>query len=110
MTEKCRKLLVVDDDTIVRQSTMAYLEDSGFDVIGASDGRSGLELFRQYSPDLVLTDLRMPAMDGLQVLQAVTELAPGLPVIVISGAGVMGDVVEALALVGAQPVVGHFGE
>ena len=98
MTEKCRKLLVVDDDTIVRQSTMAYLEDSGFDVIGASDGRSGLELFRQYLPDLVLTDLRMPAMDGLQVLQAVTELAPGLPVIVISGAGVMGDVVEALRL------------
>ena len=98
MTENCRKLLVVDDDTIVRQSTMAYLEDSGFDVIGASNGRSALELFSQHSPDLVLTDLRMPAMDGLQVLQAVTELAPGLPVIVISGAGVMGDVVEALRL------------
>lgn len=98
MTENLRKLLVIDDDTIVRQSTMAYLEDSGFDVIGAADGPSGLELFGQHQPDLVLTDLRMPVMDGLQVLQSICELSSDVPVIVISGAGVMGDVVEALRL------------
>lgn len=98
MTDYCRKLLVIDDDTIVRQSTMAYLEDSGFDVVGAADGPTGLELFQRHCPDLVLTDLRMPIMDGLQVLQAICDLTPEVPVIVISGAGVMGDVVEALRL------------
>lgn len=98
MNDHSRTLLIIDDDTIVRQSTMAYLEDSGFEVIGAADGASGLEMLRQSPPDLILTDLRMPVMDGLQVLKAVYELQPDLPVIVISGAGVMGDVVEALRL------------
>lgn len=98
MTDGSRKLLIIDDDTIVRQSVVAYLEDSGFDVREAGDGPSGLEAFRRYNPDLVLTDLRMPGMDGLQVLKEIHEQNPDTPVIVISGAGVMGDVVEALRL------------
>lgn len=98
MIEGSRKLLIIDDDTIVRQSVVAYLEDSGFEVYEVGDGPSGLEAFRQYSPDLVLTDLRMPGMDGLQVLKQIHEESPEAPVIVISGAGVMGDVVEALRL------------
>ena len=98
MNYACRKLLVIDDDTIVRQSTVAYLEDSGFDVLSAADGPTGLDLFRTESPDLILTDLRMPIMDGLQVLQAVFDVTSDIPVIVISGAGVIGDVVEALRL------------
>ncbi len=98
MTDASRKLLIIDDDAPVRQSIVAYLEDSGFEVLEATDGPSGLAAFREQTPELVITDLRMPGLDGLQVLQALHEDAPDLPVIVISGAGVMGDVVSALRL------------
>lgn len=93
-----RKLLIIDDDTIVRQSLAAYLEDSGFDILEADQGIAGLELFRAHRPDVVLTDLRMPALDGLSLLERVRQLSPETPVIVMSGVGVMGDVVKALRL------------
>lgn len=93
-----RKLLIIDDDTIVRQSIVVYLEDSGFEVFQAADGPSGLESFRNNKPDLVITDLRMPVIDGLQVLRDIHEESADTPVIVISGAGVISDVVEALRL------------
>lgn len=98
MTDVSRKLLIIDDDAPVRQSIVAYLEDSGFEVLEASDGPSGLEICREQRPELVITDLRMPGLDGLQVLKTLHEQSPDLPVIVISGAGVMGDVVSALRL------------
>lgn len=98
MTEPSRKLLIIDDDTSVRQSVVAYLEDSGFEVLEAADGVAGLDVFEREHPDLVVTDLRMPGTDGLALLKALRERAPELPVIVISGAGVLGDVVSALRL------------
>ena len=98
MGNQSRKLLIIDDDTIVRQNIVAYLEDSGFQVFQASDGPSGLASFREHNPDLVLTDLRMPVIDGLQVLRSIHEESPDAAVIVISGAGVISDVVEALRL------------
>ncbi len=96
--EQQRKLLLIDDDTIVRQSVAAYLEDSGFSITQAADGQSALAAFDELSPDLVLTDLRMPGIDGLQVIERIQQSSPHTPVIVMSGAGVMGDVVEALRL------------
>ncbi len=98
MTDTPRRLLIIDDDAPVRQSIATYLEDSGFEVLEAVGGPQGLALFRQQAPDLVITDLRMPEVDGLQVLRQIHEVAPDVPVIVISGAGVMGDVVSALRL------------
>ena len=98
MTDRSRKLLIIDDDTLVRQSIATYLEDSHFEVIQVSDGNSGLKVIKTHLPDLVVTDLRMPDLDGLQVLQQLHESYPDLPVIVISGAGVMSDVVTALRL------------
>jgi phosphoserine phosphatase RsbU/P len=92
------KILVIDDESLVRQSIVVYLEDSGFDVIEAEDGVQGLAIYKQEQPDLVLCDLRMPEMDGLQVLQHLSEASPELPIIVISGAGQIHDVVEALRL------------
>lgn len=98
MTDRSRKLLIIDDDTLVRQSIVTYLEDSGFEVVQVADGNSGLNAIQNNTPDLVITDLRMPDLDGLQVLQQLHEQVPELPVIVISGAGVVSDVVSALRL------------
>jgi sigma-B regulation protein RsbU (phosphoserine phosphatase) len=92
------KLLVVDDEPSVRQSLATYLEDSGFEVLEAQDGREGLEQIRSHNPELVLCDLRMPGMDGLELLGKIASEQPDLPVIVVSGAGSMSDVVDALRL------------
>lgn len=98
MSESGNTLLVIDDDTIVRKSVVAYLEDSGFNVVEAVDGQQGLELLRAENPDLVICDLRMPNLDGISVLRAIDESDYDVPVIVVSGAGDMGDVVQALRL------------
>lgn len=98
MSDSGCQLLVVDDDTIVRQSIVAYLEDSGFDVHEESDGRAGLDWFDHHTPDVIITDLRMPEMDGLAILKAVRSKGRETPVIVISGMGGVRDVVEALRL------------
>jgi len=100
MDSVTRKLLLVDDDDIVRESVAAYLDDSGFDVIEAENGLQGFERYEQESPDLVICDLRMPKLDGLSLLRKVNEVKREVPVpiIVISGAGGMSDVVEALRM------------
>ena len=93
-----KKLLVIDDDSLVRQSIVAYLEDSGFEVHDEAVGSDGLAWFREHRSDLILTDLRMPDMDGLTILKAVKEIDADVPVIVISGMGMVSDVAEALRL------------
>lgn len=92
------KILTIDDEPVLRQSIVAYLEDSGFTVLESDNGISGLELFYSEKPDLILTDLQMPNLDGLDVLAEITEKSPNTPVIVISGAGDMDDVIKALRL------------
>lgn len=99
------QLLVIDDDTQVRQSIVAYLEDSGFDVQEASNGRDGLAWLSENHPSIVLTDLRMPDIDGLAILKHIQENRRDIPVIVISGMGVVRDVIEALRLGAADYLV-----
>lgn len=91
-------LLVVDDEQAVRDSIVAYLEDSGYGVLEAENGQQALALYEQKAPDLIICDLRMPVMDGLSLLSRIMEQTDEVPVIVVSGAGVMTDVVEALRL------------
>lgn len=92
------KILVIDDEKLVRESIAIYLEDSGYLVTEAEDGIKGLALFDEIRPDLVLCDLRMPEMDGLEVLSQITKISPDTPIIIVSGAGQIHDVVEALRL------------
>lgn len=96
MTEKRRKLLIIDDDTLVRRSLAVYLDDSGFEVFEAVDATQLNAAIEEAQPDLIITDLRMPGADGLQVLQQIKQTQPFLPVILMSGAGSLGDVVRAL--------------
>ena len=97
-TENPRKVLTVDDDEFVREILAAYLEDSGFEVLQAENGLLGLEVFRREKPDLVMLDLRMPEMDGLEVLGHITKESPDTPVILVSGMGTIGDAIKALKL------------
>jgi serine phosphatase RsbU (regulator of sigma subunit) len=102
-------LLVVEDEKAVRDSIVAYFEDSGYRILEAANGSEGLSIFEREHPDLVICDLRMPGMDGLHLLNRIMETTDETPVIVVSGAGVMTDVVEALRLGAAdylmKPVV-----
>lgn len=98
-------LLIIDDDEVVRASLAAYLEDSGFKVLQASNGLQGLEVFQQAKPDLMICDLRMPQVDGLELIRRINALGVEVPVIVVSGAGVMNDAVEALRLGAADYLI-----
>ena len=88
-------LLIEDDDTI-RSSAAMYLEDNEFDVHEAENGVQALELLSTITPDVIVTDIRMPLMDGFEVIEKVGASHPELPIIVMSGTGDLADVVKAL--------------
>lgn len=92
------RLLVIDDDPAVRLSIRGFLEDSGFTVLEADSGKQGVAICAEQHPDLVLCDLRLPDLDGLEVIRSVTSTHINIPVIVISGLGEVHDVVQALRL------------
>jgi DNA-binding NtrC family response regulator len=92
------RILIIEDEDIVRESMTTYLEDSGFAVYQATDGIEGLQQYQQRAPDVVLLDLRMPRMDGLEVLESISKDLNLVPVIVVTGAGVLQDAVTALRL------------
>src|SRR5215471_19060669 len=89
-------VLLVDDDERVRRVFERLLSNAGFRVLLAEDGTKGLLTMRASSPDAVLLDLNMPGLSGLDVLSEASKQMPETPVIVISGTGVIDDVVQAL--------------
>jgi diguanylate cyclase (GGDEF)-like protein len=92
------KILIIDDEKSARMVLEDFLDDSGFEVLTAENGREGLVLVQQENPDVVLTDIRMPVMDGLEVIEAMQDNTPFTPVIIVSGEGVMDNVISALRL------------
>ncbi len=91
-------ILLIDDEVEVLESIGMFLEDCGYRVLMASNGRDGLAAFAAHAPDLVFTDLRMPEMDGLAVIRAIKELSPDTPVAVVSGTGIVADAIKAVKL------------
>lgn len=89
------RILVVDDDEGVRDAIKMTLEYEGYECVFARSGQEGLELTRDESPDLVLLDVKMPGMDGLEVLRRIRDRGDTVPVIVISGHGTISTAVEA---------------
>ena len=81
------KILVIDDDAQDRGLIGAVLEERGYEVILAENGRTGLMSCHRQQPDAVVLDLRMPEIDGRSVLQQLRTLHPSLPVVVFSGHG-----------------------
>jgi len=93
-----KTILVVDDEKDIRFSLTGILEDEGYQVISASSGLEALETARQELPDLVLLDIWMPGMDGLEALEKLKTLFPHLTVIMISGHGTIETAVRATKL------------
>src|SRR5881397_907737 len=89
------RILVIDDEVAIRDSLRMMLEYEGYDCVGAATGQEGLALAERESPDLVLLDVKMPGMDGLEVLDRLRGMNDGVPVVVISGHGTISTAVEA---------------
>jgi PAS domain S-box-containing protein len=91
-------LLLADDEEGIRKVLGIYLADGGFDVLTAEDGLQALDLFRKENPPIVLTDLRMPGLDGIELLRIIKSERPETEVIMITGHGDMDLAIESLKL------------
>lgn len=91
-------ILLIDDEVSIRNSLSGFLTDEGYTVFTAENGKLGLEIFFDQAIDLVLTDLRMPVMDGIEVMTRIHSHDPDIPMIVISGAGNKQDLIKALQM------------
>jgi DNA-binding response OmpR family regulator len=83
-------VLVIDDDPDMVESLAMMLGDHGFPVLTANDGVRGIEMFREYNPALVLTDILMPEQDGIEVIMTMRRERPADKIIAISGSGRIG--------------------
>jgi CheY-like chemotaxis protein len=79
------KVLVIDDDQSIRVVFSRFLAGNGYEVACAEDGREGLSKLASFSPDVVVTDIMMPSVDGLELVLAMRDKYPEVPVIAISG-------------------------
>lgn len=91
-------ILVIDDETATLTMFRLFLSAQGYRVLTAEDGPSGLKLLAQENPAIVFTDLKMPVMDGFDVIKAIKKKAPATEVVVITGHGDMDLVLQALNL------------
>ncbi len=81
------KILVIDDDMVIRDLIVEILEENGFEVLNAPDGRRGVEAFLSEHPDLVITDIMMPHKDGIETIMDIHRSEPRAKIMAISGAG-----------------------
>jgi len=84
-TRHIRKILLIDDDTSVLNSLRRVLEDAGYTVQAVKNGRQGMQWLEQEKADLIITDIYMDVMDGLEIVTAVKKSHPGMKLIVMSG-------------------------
>src|SRR5919201_2779688 len=89
------RILVIDDEAPIRESLRMTLEYEGYEFIGAATEQEGLALVEREAPELVLLDVKMPGMDGLEVLDRLRAMNEALPVVVISGHGTISTAVDA---------------
>jgi len=89
------KVLIIDDEQSIRETLKEILDYEGYEVEEAEDGLKALKLIKKNRYDVALCDIKMPAMDGLELLEKATEMAPDLPFIMISGHGNIDTAIEA---------------
>ncbi len=89
-------ILIIDDEKAIRKTLSEILGYEGYKIDEASDGEEGLNKFRVKSYDLVLCDIKMPKLDGIEFLEKAKEINPEVPIIIISGHGNIETAVEAV--------------
>src|SRR3972149_12218164 len=90
------RVLVVDDDAAIRDSLRMTLEYAGYEFVGAATGQESLAQAEREMPDVVLLDIKMPGMDGMEVLSRLRAMSEGTPVVMISGHATTSTAVEAI--------------
>jgi len=98
MLPEKKQVLIVDDEVNLRKILAAQLSSAGYDVMLAEDGEQGLQMLKDNHIDLVVTDLKMPKVDGMQLLREALREDPTLPVVMITAHGTVDTAVEALKL------------
>ena len=88
-------VLIIDDDDQLRRSFEKLLEEEGYDVKGVPSGEAGLKVVQAQVPDLVILDMRLPGMNGFDTFQAIHEIEPKLPVIIMTAYGTTETAIEA---------------
>jgi nitrogen regulation protein NR(I) len=96
MLPERKQVLIVDDEPNLRKILSAQLSRDGYDVLTAEDGEQGLQLLREHHIDLIVTDLKMPKVDGMTLLKKALEEEPELPIVLITAHGTIDTAVEAL--------------
>src|SRR4029078_1083856 len=89
------RILVIDDEAAIRDSLRMTLEYEGYEFIGAATGQEGLALAERDAPDMVLLHVKMPGVDGIEVLERLRNMNDQLPIVVISGHGTISTAVDA---------------
>jgi len=92
------RILVIDDESAIRESLRMILEYEGYEFLGAATGQDGITFVERERPDLVFLDIKMPGMDGMDVLQRIKAVDDALPVVMISGHATVTTAVEATKL------------
>jgi two-component system NtrC family sensor kinase len=90
------KILIVDDEEIIVRLLSMSLRSDGYETVTANSGQEGLEVFQAQSPDIVVTDIKMPGMDGLELLKKIKEIDPEKEVIIVTGHGDIDSTITAL--------------
>ncbi len=93
-----KTILLIDDELENHKSLGELLVRSGYDVLSANDGKTGLEMYRKFKPDLVLTDYRMPGMDGLDLLKKIRNEDESTPVLMLTAYGAVETYLKSLSL------------
>src|SRR5262245_18462837 len=95
LPKRRRRVLAVDDEPAMTEWLKMVIEAEGYEVRTALIGTRGEEIFKQWRPDVVVTDLMLPHLDGIHLLRRLKEIDPGPEIIVISGQGTIGRAVDA---------------
>jgi nitrogen regulation protein NR(I) len=95
---KMTSILIIDDDDQLRKSFHKLLTEEGYDVRSAASGEAGLEILKNFVPDLVILDMRLPGMNGLETFQAIHRFESKLPVIIMTAYGTTETAIEATKL------------
>ncbi len=93
-----KSVLVIDDDPLIRKTLSSYLSKKGFEAVAAEDGEEGIQKYEEHIPDLVILDIRLPDVDGLEVLGRIREKNPNASIIIMTAYDDMKTTIEAIKL------------